>query len=47
MVALRPQSAGSDKMPDVPVYAELLDKYAHADVSLDLGLAGIARREDK
>jgi hypothetical protein len=32
---------------DVPVYAELLDKYPHADVSLDLGLAGIARREEK
>ena len=32
---------------DVPVYAELLDKYPHAEVSLDLGLAGIARREEK
>jgi hypothetical protein len=32
---------------DVPVYAELLDKYPHADVSLDLELAGIARREEK
>jgi len=30
---------------DVPVYAELLDKYPHAEVSLDLALAGIARRE--
>jgi hypothetical protein len=30
---------------DVPVYAELLDKYPDADVSLDVGLAGIVRRE--
>jgi len=31
---------------DVPVYADLLDKYPHADVSLDLGLAGIVRRDE-
>jgi hypothetical protein len=29
----------------VPVYAELLDKYPDADVSLDVGLAGLTRRE--
>lgn len=29
---------------DVPVYAELLQKYPDADVSLDLGLSGLRRR---
>ena len=31
---------------DVPIYSELLAKYPWADVSLDLGLAEIMRRED-
>ena len=32
---------------DVPAYAELPNKYPDADVSLDLGLAGIVRREGR
>jgi hypothetical protein len=30
---------------EVPVYAELLDKYPGAGLSLDVGLAGLTRHE--
>jgi hypothetical protein len=42
---LRDPRRMKETLLDVPAYAELLDKYPDADVSLDLGLAGIVRRD--
>src|SRR5262249_37963729 len=34
-----------ETLQDVPIYADLLDRFPDADVSLDLGLSDMTRRE--